>query len=375
MSSSAAVHRLKEIAGLFLRIGVFGFGGPAAHIAFMQLEIVEKRKWMDADHFMDLIGATSLIPGPNSTEMTMHCGYHRAGPKGLLTAGLAFILPAVLLTAFVAYIYEMYRYLPAVSPVLQGLQTIVIPLILFAGLKLGKKALSKFNLIALALLSLLLFIMGMPLIYILLIAGAFSWLGGQIGQRPKQFSSLILLPRLIAESSETISKAKLFLVFLKIGAILYGSGYVLFAFLDDALVDPGYMSAEQLLDAVAVGQLTPGPVLSTATFIGWQLGGVWGAVLATLGIFLPSFVLVYFLTPFLPRLQSNTHFRAVLNGVNAAAVALIVGVGVQMTVEVVVNWRGLLILAVGLMYLFGFKGKNAVALLLAGACLGYLLYA
>lgn len=375
MSSSATLHRLKEIGALFLRIGVFGFGGPAAHIAFMQLEIVEKRKWMDADHFMDLIGATSLIPGPNSTEMTMHCGFHRAGPKGLITAGLAFILPAVLLTAFIAWMYEVYGSLPAVRPILQGLQTIVIPLILFAGLKLGKKALAHLTLTALALLSLLLFIMEVAPIYILLLAGALSWSGGQIGQRPKRLKSLFFFPFLSTEPLETIGKTKLFLVFLKIGAILYGSGYVLFAFLDDALVDPGYMSAEQLLDAVAVGQLTPGPVLSTATFIGWQLGGGWGAVLATLGIFLPSFILVYFLTPMLPRLQNNTHFRAVLNGVNAAAVALIVGVGVQMTVEVVVNWRGLLILSVGMVYLFGLKGKNAVALLFAGGCLGYLLYA
>ena len=364
---------LKEIARVFIRLGVIGFGGPAAHIALMQLEIVEKKKWLSEDHFLDLMGATSLIPGPNSTEMTMHCGYQKAGFKGLLVAGMSFIFPAVFLTAVIAWAYEAYGNLPQLDPVLKGLQTIVIPLILSAGYKLSKKALKKPVLAGLALIALMLFILGTPAIYVLLICGTSSWIIGRLKNAGPVRNGLFFLLLPLTEG-EILNKGRIFLVFLKIGAILYGSGYVLFAFLDDALVEPGYMSSTQLLDAVAVGQLTPGPVLSTATFIGWQLGGPLGAALATLGIFLPSFFFVYFLSPVLPQLQKNEHFRLILNGVNAAAVALIIGIGIQMAETVIPNWRGLLILTIGMIYLFGIKGKNAISLLLAGALLGYILY-
>lgn len=373
MRSVDSLKKLKEIVQVFIRLGVFGFGGPAAHIAFMQLEVVEKKKWLSEEHFLDLIGATSLIPGPNSTEMTMHCGYEKAGSKGLLVAGLSFILPAVLLTAFLAWGYAEYGSIPQLDPILKGLQTIVIPLILSAGIKLGKKALSSPPLIGLGLLALTLFILGTPSILVLVLAGGLSWIFAQSKSRG-MFSNGVLLVLLPIAQEKLMSKAQIFLTFLKIGAILYGSGYVLFAFLDDALVQTGFLSTPQLLDAVAVGQLTPGPVLSTATFIGWQLGGPWGAAWATLGIFLPSFVFVYFLTPILPKLRKNIHFKAVLQGVNAAAVALIIGVAVQMAETVIPNWKGLFILFIGMIYLFVFKGKNAVALILTGGLLGYGLY-
>ena len=373
MRSLDSLRSLKEIVQVFIRLGVFGFGGPAAHIAFMQLEVVEKKKWLSEEHFLDLIGATSLIPGPNSTEMTMHCGYEKAGSKGLLIAGLSFILPAVLLTAFLAWGYEEFGSLPQLDPILKGLQTIVIPLILSAGIKLGKKALSSPTLIGLGLFALTLFILGTPSILVLVLAGGLSWIFKQSKSRG-MFSNEVFLVLFPMAQEKLMSKAQIFLTFLKIGAILYGSGYVLFAFLDDALVQTGFLSTPQLLDAVAVGQLTPGPVLSTATFIGWQLGGPWGAAWATLGIFLPSFIFVYFLTPILPKLRKNIHFRAVLQGVNTAAVALIIGVAVQMAETVILNWKGLLILFIGMFYLFGFKGKNAIALILTGGLLGYGLY-
>lgn len=364
--------RLREIAGLFLKLGFLSFGGPAAHIAMMEAEVVKKRKWMDADHFLDLIGATNLIPGPNSTEMAMHCGHERAGLRGLVVAGVVFIFPAVLITSLFAWLYVTYGQLPEAEPFIYGIKPAVVAIIASAVITLGKKALKTKELYVLGTLCVVLSLVGVNEILALFLTGVLALLLYFFKQRSSGVFPVLLMP--LATGGVTADSLRVFLIFLKVGALLYGSGYVLFAFLDAELVATGLMSRTELMDAVAVGQFTPGPVLSTATFVGWILQGPEGALLATIGIFLPSFLLVALLNPLIPRMRKWKPVSAFLNGVNVGSVAVILAVCLQMGFEAVTDWRTTFIFLLGLLVVFFFKKVYSAWLVIGGSALGLLLF-
>lgn len=357
-------HSLREIAWVFLKLGSTAFGGPAAHIAMMEEELVQKRKWVSAEHFLDLIGATSLIPGPDSSEMTMHCGYERGGWKGLIVSGLCFIFPAVVLTMLLAWLYSLYGELPKIQPFLYGIKPAVIAIILAAVYRLGKKAIKNQWLLVLGIATFGSCLFGLNEISALFAFGLIGWLVYWLktpGNKLHTATPILLM-----------SYPKIFWTFLKIGALLYGSGYVLFAFLDAELVATGWLTRKQLIDAVAVGQFTPGPVLTTATFIGWQLQGFWRALLATIGIFLPSFVFVLILNPWIPKMRKNKGFAAFLDAINVASVAVILAVCVQMGRETIMDWKTTVIAVLSLLTVFYFKKLNTAFIILEGATIGYI---
>jgi chromate transporter len=365
---------LKEVGKLFLKLGTIAFGGPAAHIAMMEDEVVKKRKWMTHEHFLDLVGATNLIPGPNSTEMTMHCGHERAGWKGLVVAGAAFILPAVLITMVFAWLYSKYGQLPQVEPYIYGIKPAVIAIIFSALISLGQKALKSTELWILGILTAAAALLGVNEILALFGCGFAGLLLYFIRNRTATangFAPFLLLqaPLLAVQSSNF----KIWLSFLKVGALLYGSGYVLFAFLDAELVAKGLLTRQELMDAVAVGQFTPGPVLSTATFVGWQLNGFWGAVAATVGIFIPSFVFVAILNPLIPKLRKSKAMSAFLDAINVAAVAVILAVAVEMSRDTLTDWRTVVIAVISFIVVFKFKKLNSAFIVIGGAILGFLL--
>lgn len=371
--------KLIEIAQVFLKLGLFAFGGPAAHIAMMEEEIVRKRKWMNHSHFLDLMGATNLIPGPNSTEMTMHCGYVRGGVAGLFVAGFCFIFPAVVLTLLLAYFYVQFGQIPEVEPFIEGIKPAVLAVILGAVFKLGKKALKNWQLGGIGVFVIMASYLGVNEVTALLSAGLFGGLlfyGMNQTKSNTHRSILPFLPLSISVpmvSKTLVTSSNIFWIFLKVGAVLYGSGYVLFAYLKGELVEPGYMQMNELIDAIAVGQFTPGPVLSTATFIGYQLGGFGGAIAATLGIFLPSFLFVWMLNPLVARLRKSTFLGFFLDSVNVAAVAIMVFVLAEMTLETVDNWQNGVVAILGLLCVFGPKKISSIWIVLGGSILGYFL--
>lgn len=367
---------LKEVVTVFFKLGLTAFGGPAAHIAMMEAEIVTKRKWMDKQHFLDLIGATNLIPGPNSTEMTMHCGHERAGKAGLFLGGLAFIFPAVVITGLLAWIYTTYGQLPAIENWFYGIKPAVISIIAFAAYSLGKKAFKNYELMVLGALVLSVCLLGVSEIIALFGAGFLGMFyfasKAKLNKPTKSFLPFVLVNS-IAPLATKLTTLKIFWIFLKIGAILYGGGYVLFAYLDAELVETGWMTRNQLLDAVAVGQFTPGPVLSTATFIGWQLGGFWGSMVATAGIFLPSFLFVLLLNPLIPKMRKSKMMGYFLDAVNAASIAIIVAVVVTMSMDVLIDWRSIAIALISALIMFAYPKTNAIWFVIGGSVLGYLL--
>jgi len=367
--------RLAEVAKLFFKLGCIGFGGPAVHIAMMEEEVVRKRKWFTQEDFLDLVSATNLIPGPNSTEMTMHIGHERAGKKGLVVAGLCFILPAVIITAIFAAAYQQYGKLPQVEPFLYGIKPAVIAIIISMTISLGRKALKTIQLGIIGLIAVGLALSGINEVYILFGTGLIGVLihlvkSGQ-GRSLNSIFPLTLLQ--VSTSAGDTFDWKIFWIFLKIGAILYGSGYVLFAFLDTELVNPGYISKQALIDAIAVGQFTPGPVFSSATFIGWQIAGLPGAMAATAGIFLPSFLFVSFINPWIPKLRKSKVMSAFLDTVNMVSIALILAVSVELTQSSVTDWRTIVIALAGFAITLKFKRLNSVFIILGGALGGYLL--
>lgn len=372
-------NNLLEIAQVFFKLGLFAFGGPAAHIAMMEEEIVRKRKWMDHQHFLNLMGATNLIPGPNSTEMTMHCGYVRGGVKGLFIAGFCFIFPAVILTGFLAFLYVEFGQVPQIEPFISGIKPAILAVILGAVFKLGKKALKNWQLAILAGLVILVSFLGVNEVTALLSAGL---LGGLFfyginelkGSDSKRILPVIGIPFLSPIIAKTVlSTSKIFWTFLKVGSVLYGSGYVLFAYLKGELVEPGYLQMNELIDAIAVGQFTPGPVLSTATFIGYQLGGFGGAIAATIGIFLPSFLFVWMLNPLITKLRKNKLLSYFLDSVNVAAVAIMVVVLLEMSYETIINWQSAIIACLGIFFVFGPKKLSTIWIVIGGSALGYFL--
>jgi len=368
-------NSLVEVAKLFFKLGSIAFGGPAAHIAMMETEVVKKRKWMTHEHFLDLVGATNLIPGPNSTEMTMHCGHERAGWKGLFVAGVCFIFPAVLITMGFAWLYDTYGEVPAAEGFIFGIKPAVIAIIIGTVYRLGKKALKNWELGALGVLTIVACLLGVNEIIALLgcgFIGMFLFLIKTKTNTTHSFVPLFLIN--MAVPSLKLGTLGIFWTFFKVGALLYGGGYVLFAFLDAELVSSGILTRSELIDAIAVGQFTPGPVLSTATFIGWQLNGFWGAIAATIGIFLPSFIFVLILNPLIPRLRKSKVMSAFLDAVNIAAVAVIVVVCIEMGKDTLTDWRTLLISALSIGLVFGLKKLNPAFIVIGGALLGGLLY-
>lgn len=364
---------LKEVALVFFRLGCFAFGGPAAHIAMMEDEIITKRKWMTREHFLDLIGATNLIPGPNSTEMTMHCGHERAGRAGLFVAGLAFIVPAVFITGLLAYLYVQYGELPEVAPFLFGIKPAVLAIIASAVWKLGKKAVKTWELAILGVLVIIAAFLGVHEITALLGAGVLGTIYYLLKSKVQSAPVVAPFPLIIGSLLSKTPILKVFLTFLKVGAILYGSGYVLFAYLDAELVTKGWLTRTELIDAIAVGQFTPGPVLSTATFIGYQLSGFWGAIAATAGIFLPSFIFVLILNPYVSKMRQSKILGYFLDTVNVAAVAIMLAVLIVMGIESIVDWRALLITGLSTFFVFSRWKANVMWLILGGAIAGYLL--
>lgn len=367
---------LKEIATLFLKLGIIGFGGPAAHIAMMQDEVVAKRKWLNEQHFLDLIGATNLIPGPNSTEMAIHIGHEKGGWKGLLLAGICFIFPAVFITGVFAFLYKSYGQIPEVQPFLYGIKPAIIAIILSAIFPLAKKSLKSVELILIGLLVLLGSLAGLPEIYLMLGAGIFALMMADArSKKQKNINSLVPLGFLSIGNTGLLSalNAKLFWIFLKIGAILYGSGYVLFAFLDTELVSTGILTQQQLIDAVAVGQFTPGPVFSSVTFIGYQINGWSGAITSTIAIFFPSFVFVALLNPLVKKMRHSLLFSSFLDAVNVASVAIIVAVCYEMGKETINDWRTMLIAMLSIIVAFGYRKLNSAIVVLGGSIVGYLL--
>lgn len=368
-------NKLKEVASVFFKLGCLAFGGPAAHIAMMEDEIVVKRKWMTRDYFLDLIGATNLIPGPNSTEMTMHCGYERAGKKGLFVAGLCFILPAIVITGFLAYLYVEYGELPEVKPFIFGIKPAVLAIIASAIIKLGKKAIKSTELTILGIGVLTASLLGVNEVLALLMAGiigmGYFYLKERIQNKAFSIGPIVLVIG-VNETLVKLSAIKVFWVFLKVGAILYGSGYVLFAYLDAELVSRGWLTRAELIDAIAVGQFTPGPVLSTSTFIGYQLSGFLGAIAASVGIFLPSFLFVLILNPFITKMRASKILKHFLDAVNVAAVAVMLAVLIVMTRDSLVDWRAVTIALLCAYLTFGAK-ISTMWIIAIGALLGYLL--
>lgn len=370
--------KLKEVARLFLKLGIIGFGGPAAHIAMMRHEVVEKRRWIEEQHFLDLVGATNLIPGPNSTEMTMHIGSVRAGWKGLVLAGLCFILPAVLITALLAWLYKQYGQLPEVQPFIYGIKPAIIAIILAAVIPLAKRSLKSIELGILGLGTLILSLVGINEIIVMFGAGLLFLALAAISSKTTLNSSLhgifpLTFLQVSTAATASVSTAGLFLIFLKIGAILYGSGYVLFAFLDTELVAKGLLTRPQLIDAIAVGQFTPGPVFSSVTFIGYQISGWTGALVSTIAIFLPSFVFVALLNPLVKRMRNSRLFSTFLDAVNVASVAIIAAICYQMGKESITDWRTALIGMISITLVLVFKKVNSALVVIGGALLGYML--
>ena len=369
-------QKLKQVAAVFFKLGLFAFGGPAAHIAMMEHEVVTKRAWMTREHYLDLIGATNLIPGPNSTEMTMHCGYQRAGKKGLFIAGISFIFPAVFITAILGYLYVLYGALPQVQPFIKGIQPAVIVIIASAVIKLGKKAVKNWELALLGSLFLAASLLGLDQVLVLFAGGLLGMCYFLIKSK-MQTTSLAIAPLfmvfIVSEIGAKLSAMGIFLKFLKVGSILYGSGYVLFAYLDTELVTTALLSQNQLLEAIGIGQFTPGPVLSTATFIGYQLGGFWGAIAATAGIFMPSFLFVWLLNPLIPKMRKSKVLGYFLDSINVAAVAIMLAVLITMSKQTLVDWQATLIAVVSGVLIFGFKKVSVMWVLIIGAILGYVL--
>jgi chromate transporter len=378
MSEDKTQHSITELTLLFLRLGFTAFGGPAAHIALFHDEVVKRRQWLTDEEFLDLLGITNLIPGPNSTEMAIHIGLKRAGWRGLLAAGIAFILPAMLLVLLLAWLYVQYGTTPAVGSLLYGIKPVMVAVILQALWGLAPKATKTRTLAAIGIATFVLYLLGINELILLFGAGIVLLLIHNI-KRLKPLIPLLLIGIHHSVSAQdnvnqevVVSLSQLFLIFLKIGAVLYGSGYVLLAFLrGDFVQNLGWLTEQQLLDAVAIGQFTPGPVFTTATFIGYLLAGLPGAVLATVGIFLPSFIFVAGIHRILPFLRRAAWFNILLEGVNAASLGLMAGVTVQLGRAAVTDWLTGLIGVIAAILLLRYK-INSTWLILGGGVAGLL---
>lgn len=355
---------------VFLKLGTTAFGGPAAHIAMMEEEVVTRRRWLTREQFLDYLGATNLIPGPNSTELAIHVGQARAGWPGLIVAGVCFIMPAALIVTALGWGYVRYGALPQVSGLLYGVKPVVIAIVLQALWKLTRVAVKSIPLATLGVAALAAVALGVNELVVLAVGGAMA--GTLASRKEVELGGLPAIGALAIQGSTatTFGLGPLLLIFLKIGSVLFGSGYVLLAFLRaDLVVRLGWLTETQLLDAIAVGQVTPGPVFTTATFVGYLLGGGAGAVVATVGIFLPAFIFVALSARLLPRLSASPVARAVLDGVNVASLALMAVVTFQLARSALVDWLtvALAIAAAGMLLRYRISSTWLVA---AGALVG-----
>lgn len=368
---------LGVVAAVFLRLGATSFGGPAAHIALMEDEIVRRRAWLTHEEFVDLLGSVNLIPGPNSTEMAIHIGHRMAGWMGLVVAGLCFIFPAALIVLALACAYVAYGKLPSVTGLLYGIKPVVIAIIVRALYKLGRTCVKSWPLAGLAIIVAVLAVLGGHELLVLLGAGALVALVRAVRRRVElpgtPCLAILAAPLLpVAQGATLVGLGPLFLFFLKVGSVLFGSGYVLLAFLRADLVERyGWMREQQLLDAIAIGQVTPGPLFTTATFIGYVLAGPAGAAVATAGIFLPAFVFVAASVPLLPRLRRSVVAGAFLDGVNVAALALMAVVTWQLGRAAIVDVPTALLAIISAVILLG-SHINSAWLMLGGAVIGLL---
>ena len=386
--------RLRELAALFLRLGAISFGGPAAHIALIESEVVGKRQWITRQQFLDMLGAANLIPGPTSTEMAINVGFVRAGWIGMCVAGACFILPAALITGAFAWAYVRFGSLPQAASVLAGIKAAVVAVIALAIWRLGKASVKDAELAVLGGFALAAFFLDANPIAILLGGGFAGMLIRRVSVLRANATAMFLplagmrvpsrnvalwkpLAALFATASVATTVAprpsivRIALFFLKVGAVLYGGGYVLLAFLEQGLVQQhAWLTRQQLLDAVAIGQFTPGPVLSTATFIGYILGGVPGAAVATVGIFLPSFLYIALLAPVLFRLRKSPWIAAFLDSVNVCAVMLMAGVTSRLAIDALHGWPSWLIALLSLGVLLRWKA-NPAWVVLAGGLAGF----
>jgi chromate transporter len=375
---------LGELARLFLKLGTIAFGGPAAHIAMMEEEVVRRRRWLDHERFLDLLGATNLIPGPNSTEMAIHIGLVRAGWRGLVVAGSCFILPAMLIVWILASLYVRYGSLPEATFLLSGIKPVIIAIVVQALWGLGKSAIKGPLTALIGAAVMVLFFLGTNEIFLLFSAGFVAMAVENLWRRWKQgtraligFSILSMFSGSVDASSAIamtpvvpVSLLKLTLFFLKIGSVLFGSGYVLLAFLRADLVDRWHwLTDQQLLDAIAIGQFTPGPVFTTATFVGYVVAGSSGAILATIGIFLPAFVFVLISSPFIPKLRRSPWASGFLNGVNVASLGLMAAVTWQLGRAAVIDWFTAILALISAVLVFRLK-INSAWLVLGGGIIG-----
>ena len=355
----------KDIAWLFLRLGTLGFGGPAAHVSLMQRETVLKRGWLSREEFLDLLGAVNLMPGPSSSQMAIFLGFRRAGWIGLLLAGLCFVLPAALITLAIAWVYQRYGGLPRAQGLLAGVRPVVVVIIVDAIWRLGQTAFRSWWLASLGVLALIaLFAQANPLL-VMLSSGVMAIAVQELRsrRRSRSSSSLAVAP---------VALWPLFLVFLKIGAIVFGSGYVLLAFLRaDLVTNLHWLNERQLLDSVAAGQITPGPVFTTATFIGYVLAGVPGSIVATAAVFLPSFALIAISGPLLKKVRGSPIMAALLDGVNVGAIALMAEVCIQLGRSAMVDWFSYTLAALAAVLVF-WKGVNPLGPIAAAAVIGLL---
>jgi chromate transporter len=352
-------RELIELASLFLKLGTIAFGGPAAHIAMMEEEVVRRRRWLSRDDFLDLLGATNLIPGPNSTELAIHIGARRAGFPGLLVSGACFIFPAMLIVMACGWAYVKFGKLPQAEAILYGVKPVIIAVVIQALWGLLKTAVKSTALALLTLVSVTAVFLGTNELLVLLIAGILMAI-----QRKAPGATLAI--------GAPFALWPMFVSFLKIGSVLYGSGYVLLAFLRGDFVERlGWLTESQLLDAVAVGQITPGPVFTTATFIGYILGGPSAAILATIGIFLPAFFFVAISGPLIPKIRKSPAAGAFLDGVNVASLALMIVVTWQLASAALVDWLTVALLIAAGFLLLRYK-INSAWLVLGGAAVGIL---
>jgi chromate transporter len=373
-------NTLRDVTLLALRLGVTAFGGPAAHIAMLRHEVVERHRWVSNQRFLDLLGVTNLIPGPNSTEMVMHIGHERAGWRGLAAAGSAFILPAASITLAFAWLYERYGTTTTGISMLDGIKPVTLAVIAQAVWTLGRTSAKSIPLVVLSVVIAVLYLLGVNELVLLFGGGA---LGFTIQRTTTAPAAILLawpslgglggsLALVATDPAVGYSGWRLFLGFLRIGGLLYGSGYVLVAFIRSEFVERlGWITEQQLLDAVAVGQFTPGPVFTTATFVGYLTGGISGAAIATVAIFLPAFVSVAFANRLITRLLEIGWVRPLLDGVNAAAIGLMAGVGVVLAHDAVDRWWTALVGVVALALLIRWR-VNSALLIVAGGVIGLL---
>lgn len=396
MINQGKLQNLSQLATLFLKLGSIGFGGFVVVVAMMEYEVVGRRRWLTNQKFLDILGATNLVPGPNSIEVAIHIGYLQAGWLGFAISGICFILPSVLITIGFAWAYTQFGSLPEIVPFLDGIKPVILAVMLLAIAKLGKTAIKNWRLVVIGVLVFTAELLGVSEMILILFGGVIGMfllefdrklLSEQLeinqfeNSRFKILKTVVFLLIIIAVLffidtiyPTSLSLEKLSIFFLKVASLLYGSGYVLIAFLEGGLVNTfGWLTQQQLLDAIAIGQITPGPLISSATFIGYLLLGVPGAVVATVSIFLPSFFFSAALISVIPQLRRFRWTAAFLDAVNGSSIALMAAVMVDLSQSVLINWQSWVIFLTASIISFRWK-VNVIFLILGGAIVAWILF-